>query len=290
VNNEKSIFIFGFGYTASHLARELIPQGWQIAATTRDPHKRKELERLGIQASDFPADSIPAALENAANILISTPPNTQGDPVLRLYRDAIACTPRRWIGYLSSTGVYGDHQGGWVDETTPLEPLEGRNRYRQEAESSWLQLHEKLKQPVHIFRLSGIYGAGRNPLQKLKEGKEQRVFKEGQVFSRIHAEDIAAALQLSLQTPTPGQIFNLSDNEPAPGHEVLEYAAQLLEILPPPLVDFDKANLSPMAQEFYSANRRVSNEKIKKTLGWKLRYPTYREGLKALLDTQLIEI
>ena len=222
----------------------------------------------------------PALFADATHIFSSVPPDERGDPVLDEHgADLPALRDVRWVGYLSTTGVYGDHGGGWVDETTPEAPVGGRGRRRVEAERGW----RALPLPVHVFRLAGIYGPGRNQLETVRAGTAKRIDKPGQVFSRIHVDDIASALRLSMATPRPGAIYNLADDEPAPPQEVVAYAAELLGVPPPPLVPFAEAQLSPMAASFYAESKRVSNSLIKRELGWRPQFPTYREGLKALL-------
>lgn len=277
------LFIFGFGYSAAMLAKQRMAQGWKISATSRDAVRRKEMQRLGIEASDFDDPALTQALEGASYLLSSVPPAKQGDPVLARYGEEIQQSGWQWIGYLSTTGVYGDYQGEWVTESSPLRAEGGRLQRRIEAETAWLNLQQKEQHPVHIFRLAGIYGPGRGPFQKLRDGTAQRIEKPGQVFSRIHVEDIARVLMQSMAHPVAGEVYNVCDDEPAPAQEVIAEAARLLGMEPPPLVPFEQAQLSEMAKEFYSSNRRVSNEKIRKELAVQLRYPTYREGLQALL-------
>ncbi len=256
------LFCFGFGYTAQALARTLEPEGWTVAGTQRGR----------------PLD--PARLAGATHVLSSVPPDGQGDPVLAEHAaDLARLKGVRWVGYLSTTGVYGDHGGGWVDETTPENPIGERGRRRVEAERGW----RALPLPVHVFRLAGIYGPGRNQLDALRAGTAKRIDKPGQVFSRIHVDDIVSALRLSMVRPSPGAIWNLADDEPASPQEVVAYAAELLGVPPPPLIPFAEAELSPMAASFYAENKRVSNALIKRELGWRPRFPTYREGLRSLL-------
>jgi nucleoside-diphosphate-sugar epimerase len=256
------LFCFGLGYTAQALARLLEPEGWTVAAAQRDR----------------PLD--PARLAEATHVLSSVPPNEQGDPVLAAHAAELArLAGVRWVGYLSTTGVYGDHGGGWVDETTPENPIGERGRRRVEAERGW----RALPLPVHVFRLAGIYGPGRSQLDALRAGTAKRIAKPGQVFSRIHVDDIASALRLSMAKPQPGAIYNLADDEPAPPQDVVAYAAELLGVAPPPPIPFAEAELSPMAASFYAESKRVSNARIKRELGWRPRYPSYREGLRALL-------
>ena len=280
--NSKRLFIFGFGYSASALAKNLLAQGWEVAATSRNNSKRLEMRRLGITAYDFPDEKIEQALKQATHLLCSVAPIKLGDTVLDHYGDAIAATDWQWLGYLSTTGVYGNHNGAWVDETTPVKGDNERLRSRVVAERKWLALHEKLALPTHIFRLAGIYGPGRGVVSKLRRGMERRVFKEGQYFSRTHVSDIARALEASIAQPQGGTIYNVCDDMPAPSHVVVEFAAQQLKIEVPPLVNWQEAEMSAMAQEFYQSNRRVKNERIKELLpksAWL--YPSYEQAILA---------
>ncbi len=188
-----------------------------------------------------------------------------------------------WLGYLSTTGVYGDHQGGWVGESTPLAPSTRRGRWRMEAEAAWQALAAETGLPLHIFRLAGIYGPGRGPFEKVRQGTARRIIKPGQVFSRIHVEDIAQVLEASIARPNPGAAYNLCDDDPAPPEDVIAHAAELLGLPVPPAIPFDEAEMTPMARSFYAESKRVRNDRIKKELGVDLLYPDYRSGLAALL-------
>jgi nucleoside-diphosphate-sugar epimerase len=187
---------------------------------------------------------------------------------------------KRWVGYLSTTGVYGDHQGDWVDEDSALTPSTKRGQARVAAEAAWQEIPDL---PLHIFRLAGIYGPGRGPFAKVRNGTARRIIKDGQVFSRIHVEDIALALELSLATPQAGAIYNLCDDDPAPPQDVIGHAAELLGVPLPPAIAIDEAEMSPMARSFYAESKRVRNDKIKRELGWQPSYPDYRSGLAAML-------
>ena len=284
------LFVFGLGYSATALVRRLNDAGgWTIAGTSRSDEGVATLAQAGIDAHRFASDAPLTdaglgALAEATHILSSVPPDEDGDPVLRLHGPAIAASDAIWIGYLSTTGVYGDTGGDWVDESAPVQPSGPRGERRAAAEKDWLALGGG-KLPVHIFRIAGIYGPGRNALAQLRAGTARRTDKPGHLFSRIHVEDIAAALAASMAKPNPGAIYNLCDDRPAPGPDVVTFAAGLLGVEPPPLVPFENAELSPMAASFYADNRRVRNDRIKQELGVALAYPDYEAGLRALFDT-----
>ena len=277
------LVVLGHGYSAGFLTRLLVPQGWTVTGTTRDDPAR--VASAGAQALLWPGDedAIRTELARADAILVSAGPGPEGDPALRDFAEAIAASPARWLGYLSTTGVYGDHGGGWVDETTPLTPSTRRGHERVAAEAAWQRLAADHGLPLHIFRLAGIYGPGRGPFEKLRSGTARRIVKPGQVFSRIHAEDIAQVLTASIARPDPGAIYNVCDDEPAPPEQVLETAATLLGVPVPPAEDFATAEMTPMARSFYAESKRVANDRIKRDLGVALRYPDHRAGLLALL-------
>jgi nucleoside-diphosphate-sugar epimerase len=280
------LFCFGFGFSAEALANRLKPKGWRIAGTARAPDKVNALTARGVEAFAFPLADPPAALRGTSHVLVSTPPGESGDPAFRYTSDLARLTPRpAWLGYLSTTGVYGDHAGGWVDETTPEAPATERGRRRLAAEQAWLAWGRAANVPVTIFRLAGIYGPGRNQLDSVRDGTARRIVRENQVFSRIHVHDIAQVLEASIAQPHAGAVYNVCDDEPAPPHEVVEYAAKLLGMAPPPLERYEDAapTMSEMAQSFYTESKRVKNDRIKQELGIKLLHPTYREGLKALV-------
>lgn len=278
----KTLLSFGHGYSARALASLLVPQGWTIFGTTRNPDRAKELDAEGITSVLWPDGDLTEALETATHLLVSAGPDTEGDPVLNRYRDEITqLAPRLdWAGYLSTTGVYGDHQGGWVDEATPLTPATRRGQMRVAAEADWQTVPGL---PLHIFRLAGIYGPGRGPFEKVRNCTARRIVKSNQVFSRIHIEDIAQVLEASIRQPNPGAIYNLCDDDPAPPQDVIAYAAALLGAPMPPEVAFEAADLTPMARSFYAESKRVSNTRIKAELSVELIYPDYRSGLRALL-------
>lgn len=274
--------IFGFGYTAKVLAPKLISQGFRVIGTKRSLPEEESKDSQGIQWISFNSPRIETCVAESSHILISTPPTSlMGDPVLTKYGDLIRkqAPHLQWLGYLSSTGVYGDHQGRWVNEETECIPHTQTAIMRLKAEEAWFSFAKINQLPLHVFRLSGIYGPGRNAIERLQKGKNHTLFKEGQVFCRIHVEDIATTLLASMNAISPLSIYNVSDDEPAPAHAVEEYAASLLHQEPPSLVRISEASISPMEQEFYDNNRRVSNLKIKKELHVSLKYPTFREGL-----------
>jgi nucleoside-diphosphate-sugar epimerase len=278
------LFCFGCGYTATTLARRLLSVGWQVRGTVRSPAKAEELRAQGIEPHLFRRDqplADPATtLAGVTHLLTSIAPDADGDPVLAAHlADLQAVAGLAWAGYLGTTGVYGDHAGAWVDETTPIEPTVARADRRARAEAAWLQGGL----PIHVFRLAGIYGPGRNAFVNLRHGTAHRIVKPGQYFSRIHVDDIATTLQASIARPNPGRIYNVCDDEPAPPQDIVTHAARLQGIAPPPEQPYATASLSPMARTFYLDNRRVRNARIKHELGVTLRYPTYREGLQALL-------
>ena len=281
------LFVFGLGYTGHALARRQRQLGWRVSGTSRKPDVVARLQDAGIEAiaiEEAPAsEQVAEALAEATHLVCTVPPDARGDPTLRLYGEAIDAAPHlSWIGYLSTTGVYGDHGGGWVDEATPPTPTSERSRRRVAAEQAWLSLQKPSGPSVQIFRLAGIYGPDRNPLGALRAGRARRIVKPGQVFSRVHVDDIVRALQASMARPNPGAIYNVCDDEAADPAEVVAYAAELLGMEPPPAIPFAEADLSPMARSFYADNRRVSNRRIKEELGVVLKYPSYREGLRAL--------
>ncbi|MCU9848206.1 SDR family oxidoreductase [Defluviimonas sp. WL0024] len=278
-----TLLSLGHGYSAAALARRL--DGWTIIGTTRRAEKAERLRREGIEALIWPGDDLKPALARATHVLVSIAPGEAGDPVLAAHADEIAAAAPhlQWVGYLSTTGVYGDHQGGWVDETTPLTPTTKRGRIRVLAESQWQALAERSGLPLHIFRLAGIYGPGRGPFEKVRNGTARRIIRENQYFSRIHVEDIAAVLAASIARPDPGAVYNLADDDPAPPEDVLAEAARLLGLPLPPEVPFDEAEMTPLARSFYAESKRVRNDRIKRDLGVALAYPDYRAGLHGLL-------
>ena len=286
----RTLFCFGYGYSAQALGARLRREGgWRIIGTTRDAAKADALRAQGIEpviwpGPDGPDDpDIAALLDQATHLLISAGPGDGGDPVLAALRgDIERIAPQLdWAGYLSTTGVYGDHGGAWVDETAPLTPGTRRGVLRQQAEAAWGAIPDL---PLHIFRLAGIYGPGRGPFAKVRSGKARRIIKEGQVFSRIHVEDIAQIVAASMHAPDPGAVYNVCDDDPAPPQDVIAHAAQLLGLPLPEAVPFEQAEMSPMARSFYAESKRVRNDRIKTDLGISLLYPSYRDGLPAIMD------
>jgi nucleoside-diphosphate-sugar epimerase len=277
-----SLFCFGLGYSAGFLARDLAGQGWMTAGTGREGASAPiALHRF---ARTHPLAAARDLLADTTHLLVAIPPDATGCPVHDVHgADVVAAAGLRWIGYLSSTNVYGDRGGGWVDEATPLAPSGERGRRRAAAEAAWLALGRSSGIPVQVFRLAAIYGPGRSAIDALRAGTARRIVKQGQVFSRIHVADLAAVLAASMARPRPGAIYNVCDDEPAPPDEVVGYAAALLGMPPPPLEDFAAAALSPMARSFFDDSKRVSNRRIKDELGVTLRYPSYRDGLRSLL-------
>ncbi len=278
----QTLLSFGHGYSARALAALLLEGGgWHVIGTTRSADKAQALADEGVQPMIWPGADMRPALETATHLLISAGPGEGGDPVLAALGDDIArIAPRlKWCGYLSTTGVYGDHQGGWVEEATPLTPGTRRGRLRQQAEAAWQAIPGL---PLHIFRLAGIYGPGRGPFAKVRAGTARRIIKPDQVFSRTHVEDIAQVLAASIRQPDPGAIYNVCDDDPAPPQDVIGFAAELLGLPLPEAVPFDQAEMSPMARSFYAESKRVSNDRIKRDLGVTLRYPSYRDGLRAM--------
>ncbi len=281
------LFCFGLGYSARVLAARLAAAGWRIAGTSRSRDGATRIAEAGYDAFEFDGTrSVPTiseALQDTTHVLTSVPPDANGDPVLRCHGQDLATSANvSWIGYLSTVGVYGDHQGAWIDETTPANPQSERARRRLDAENAWRTLGKNAGKPVTIFRLPGIYGPGRSALDNLRRGTARRLVKKGQVFNRIHVEDIARVLEAAMTKGGQHEIYNIADDEPAPTPDTVAYAAELLGIPPPPEIAFEDAELSEMARSFYAENKRVRNHRIKSDLGVTLTYPTYREGLAAI--------
>ena len=280
-----NLFCFGLGYCADYLSAKLIKQGWQVSATCRTSEKAAVLEASGIRPVLLSGKKVTVTdLGKADHILISVPPEQDGsDPVINFAGAALAALQDqiKWVGYLSTTGVYGDHQGAWIDEETPAGLLTERGQRRVAVEAQWAATGL----PMHYFRLAGIYGPGRNSLRALQNGTARRVVKQGQVFSRIHLVDITRILEASMAKPNAGRAYSVCDDTPAPPQDVVTYAAELMGVSPPALQDFATAELSPMARSFYGENKRIRNNRIKEELGVSLEYPDYRAGLSALWES-----
>jgi hypothetical protein len=287
-----TLFCFGLGYSASHYITEFGGRFDRIAGTVTTREKAAAIAGAGIGGHRVEAfvfdggEASPeatAALIDAGALLVSVPPGGR-DPVLTQFGEAIAGAPQlQSIVYLSTIGVYGDHSGAWVDETTPAAPVSERSRERLAAEEAWAALGAGAHKPVAILRLSGVYGPGQNALLQVARGSAKRVDKPGQVFNRIHVADIAQAIDAAFAHRVTG-VFNVTDDEPTPQGVPIAFAAELLGVAPPPEIPFDDAakNMSPMALSFYGESKRARNDKLKRELGVTLRYPTYREGLRAL--------
>lgn len=278
------LFCFGYGYSAEALARRLSPRLAALAGTRTNPTAPVEAgATLVAYAGDAPSAAVRALLAGVTHILVSVPPDLEGDAVLRHFGQDIAALPDlAWIGYLSTVGVYGDAKGGWVDEDSPTRPTSERSLRRAEAERAWLDFGAATGRRVEVFRLSGIYGPGRSVIDNLRAGTARRIVKPGQVFNRIHVDDIALSLAAAIDKDAGHRIYNVSDDEPAPPEDVVAYAAELLELPVPEAVAFEAAGLSDMAASFWAECKRVRNTRLRRDLGVALMYPTYREGLQAL--------
>lgn len=286
-------FCFGYGYTADYLGHALQTSNdsWTVGGTTRDKERRKELLSRRVRARIFdqmtPIADPETFFNRFTHLLISTPPDDRGDPVFNLHAKELLKLPNlKWVGYLSSTGVYGDRGGAAVDEMAETRPISKRGSRRELAERQWLSLFERHGLPVHIFRLSGIYGPGRSALDSIRAGVARRIEKPGHKFNRIHVDDIVQTILASFEKPNPGSIYNLSDDAPTASHEVIAYACQLLGLTVPPLLPFEEADLAPIALSFYKDNKHVLNNKIKNELGVSLKYPDYQRGLEGCLSAE----
>lgn len=282
----KHLFCVGLGFSARALAPRLIARGWRVTGTSRSVEGAESLRAENYKAFQFDGaaacEDLSAALATATHLLVSAPPCAEGDPLLLQHRiDIENAEALEWIGYLSTIGVYGDHEGTWVDETVMERPNSERQRRRIEAEGAWLSLAGPGRRS-QIFRLAGIYGPGRSAIDKILAGTARRIVKPGHVSNRIHVDDIAGTLEAAMMGGGTHSIYNVTDDEPAPPEDVIAYAAELLGRPAPPEVPFEKAELSAMARSFYADSRRVRNDRLKRDLGVKLRYPTYREGLAAI--------
>ena len=279
MDSMNTLLSIGHGYSAAALAQRLLARGWRVIGTTRS--REAALRAEGVEVVRWGED---LPLSSVTHVLSSVAPGAEGDPVLLRYGAELRQMRPVWAGYLSTTAVYGDHQGGWVDEATPVTPSTRRGQMRAEAERAWIAQGG----PLHIFRLAGIYGPGRGPFEKVRDGTAECIIKKDQIFSRIHVEDIATVLEASIDRPHPGAIYNVCDDEPCPPEDVLRHAARLLGLPPPPDVPYETADMGPLARSFYAESKRVSNRRIREELGVKLAYPSYREGLAALLAEEEI--
>lgn len=289
----RRLFVFGLGYSATALVRLLLAEGWSVTGTRRDPDGAAALAALGVHPVIWDGTSesgaVTAALAGATHVLASIPPDDAGDPVVHHFGPYLERLPGlAWMGYLSTVGVYGDTGGQPVDEDTPPNPSGARGRRRVLAESQWLRLGERSNRPVHLFRLPGIYGPGRSALDKARAGRAPLITRPGHRFSRVHVDDIAGVLRASMDRPRPGAIYNVCDREPAEPATVNAFAYSLLGMAPPPPVPFAEAvkSMSPMARSFWRDNRLVIADRIIGELGYHLRYPSYREGLAAVLAAE----
>lgn len=290
---QKRLFCFGYGYTADYLGHELQSrdEGWTIGGTTRDPERRNELLARRIRARIFdqhtPIADPHTLFGRFSHLLLSIPPDDNGDPVFNMHADEIAQLKKlEWVGYLSTTGVYGDRGGAQVDEKGEVRPSSQRGSRRALAEEQWMSLYHRYGIPVHIFRLSGIYGPGRSALDSVRVGVARRIEKPGHKFNRIQVEDIVQVLLASFANPNPGSIYNLADDVPAPSHEVIAYACELLGMTPPPVIPIEQADLAPITMSFYKDNKHVLNNKMKQELGVTLKYPDFKLGLEACLRAE----
>ena len=291
---QNKLFCFGYGYTSTFLGEALKKSGadWVLSGTTRSTAKRDRLKESGIETYIFdkekPMGDPNLYLKNTTHLLLSVPPDKDGDFVFEYHaEDIVRQMPNlKWVGYLSTTGVYGDRDGAWVDETAEVRPNSIRGTRRAIAEEQWLSLLRDEGLPVHIFRLAGIYGPGRSAIDSVRVGIARRIVKPGHAFCRVHVDDLVSTLLTSMNNPNPGQVYNIADDEAAPSHEVIAYASRLLGKEPPPIVRFEDANLAPITLSFYSDNKRVDNSKIKEQLGVSFKYPNYRVGLEACLSAE----
>ncbi len=274
------LLIFGYGYTAKALAASLASSKWNIYGTSRS-----KIDDQYCTIIDYDKSEIQTALEDTTHILVSIAPDENGDVVLQDFEGLIKQSKNtKWIGYLSSTGVYGDHDGAWVDENTKTKPSSKRGIQRTLAEYQWINFGKEAETAINIFRLAGIYGENRNALKQVASGKAHSINKPEQVFSRIHVEDIANIIKSAMKHSAISEIYNLADDYPCASTEINNYAASLLNTIPPKTIDYESANLSEMAKSFFNDNRRISNKKIKEELNIKLKYPTYKEGILKLFN------
>ncbi len=291
-SRQKKLFCFGLGFTGSALVREVRAQGWTASGTCRENTQEEYWVEAGVQTYCFDGKDILGAVENAvreaSHVLVTIPPQIDaGDVVLNHFKKILADSSQlRWLGYLSTTGVYGNRDGGWVDETSELRPEFDHQQRRVAAEKQWRDLYREHQVPVHMFRLAGIYGPGRNLLQRVRQGSARRIDQPGLVFNRVHVEDVVQVLCASMDHPHPGSVYNVSDDFPASPAEAVAFACELLQVEVPPLIALEDAELSKMGRGFYLTNKKVRNHKIKEELGIQLRYPDFKAGLRALLDIE----
>lgn len=286
-----SLMCVGLGYSARAVGRRVRQDGGHVSGSARSASSVAALAAEGFDAFPFTgtaaSDGLRSRLATTTHLLLSAAPDEGGDPVLRCHADdiaaAVASGSLTWIGYLSTIAVYGDQQGRWVDEDTPVQPGSARAKRRVEAEQAWLGLGQRTGVRIQVFRIAGIYGPGRSTIAALKAGTAHRIIKPGQVFNRIHVEDIAQVVHAAVAGRGRHTVYNLADDEPAPPQDVVTYAAGLIGVPPPPELPFETADLSPMARSFYGEVKRVRNARLKADLGVSLLYPTYREGLAALV-------
>ena len=292
MSSTKKLFCFGLGFTGSALVREFRLRGGGASGTCRENIHKDVWAEEGVQSYCFDGKETSEAVENAvreaSHVLVTIPPqNESGDVVFNHFKEILKDSSQlQWLGYLSTTGVYGNRDGNWVDETSALKPGFDHQRRRVEAEELWRDLYREHQVSVHIFRLAGIYGPGRNLLLRIREGSTRRINQPGLVFNRIHVEDVVQVLSASIDRPHPGAIYNVSDDVPSSPSEAVAFACELLHVEVPPLIALEDAELSKMARGFYLTNKKVRNHKIKKELGVQLKYPDYKEGLRALLATE----
>ena len=288
------LLALGFGYSARRLAGVLQEDSdphWRITgtrATGVGGIPKNDSGAMVIEGVTFGtgslADPVADAISSATHLLVSVPPDAEGDPVLRSVSAYIGPGALQWVGYLSTTGVYGDHGGSWVDETTPPAPASPRTQRRVDAEEGWSSLCAALGVPLQIYRLSGIYGPGRSVVDRLLEGSARRIVKKGHVFNRVHVDDLARAVASGVRRPDRSGVFNLADDLPSSAEEPVLYAAGLMDVDPPPPIQYEKADLGPMGRSFYESSRRVRNDRAKRELGWSLAFPTYREGIRSIVE------
>jgi nucleoside-diphosphate-sugar epimerase len=285
------LLCLGYGFTAAALASRLDRDAWTVTGTATTREGAARIDAKGAKGVVFDGDrasaEVAAAIQSATHVLLSIPPGAAGDPAFIHHGEDLARSAAvTWIGYLSTIGVYGDHDGMWIDETSQVAPISERGRRRLAAENAWRELGARTGKRVQVFRLPGIYGPGRSAIDSVRAGSARRIVKRGQVFNRIHVDDIAGALAQALAGHGRQNAYNIVDDEPAPPQDVVAHAAMLLAMEPPPEIAIEDARLSPMAASFYAENKRVSNARAKADLGWVPRYPTYREGLAAILAAE----